>query len=77
MLLEIPLSQTIYLKNRLAMLVISSILWQDIKCDILENLCTTIKIESLLLFYIGKPKTKSIDTLTKGSWGTSKGVYKL
>ena len=39
------------------------------------NPSTTIKIESLLLSFLGSPKTKSIDMSTHDSFGIGKGVY--
>ena len=44
---------------------------------ILENLSITTKIESLTLFDLGKPSTKSIDMSTQSFLGTGKGAYKL
>jgi hypothetical protein len=64
------------LKNRSTMLVASSVLWQNIKCVILENLFTTTKLESLPLFELGKHIIKFIDISTQGSLGTFKEVYK-
>ena len=46
------------------------------KCAIFENLSTTTKIESLPCFDLGKPKTKSIEMSTHGSFDTGKRVYK-
>ena len=45
------------------------------KCAILENLSTTIKIESLPFLDLGKSKTKSIEIATQGALGKGKGVY--
>jgi hypothetical protein len=69
-------SQTIFLKNKSAMLVALWVVWKNIKCVILENLFTTTKIESLPFFDLGKPNIKSIDISTKGSLGTGKKIYK-
>jgi hypothetical protein len=44
--------------------------------DILKNLSTTTKIESLPLFDLGKPKNKSIEIFTQGFLGRGKGIYK-
>jgi len=41
----------------------------------LKNLSTTTKMESLPHFDLGKPKTKSIEMSTHGSFGTGEGVY--
>jgi hypothetical protein len=49
------------LKNRSAIFVVSSVLWQAIKCVILENLSTTTNIESLPFLGLGRPKMKSIE----------------
>jgi hypothetical protein len=46
------------------------------KYAIFENLSTTTKMESLPHFDLGKPKTKSIEMSTYGSFGTGKGAYK-
>jgi hypothetical protein len=74
-LLGTPWSHTISLKNKLAMLVVSSVLWHRMKCVILLNLSTITKIESLPFFVLGSPKTKSIDMSTHGPLGMGKGVY--
>jgi len=63
------------LKNRSAIFIASSVLWQAIKCAILENLSTTTNIESLHFLDLGRPKMKSIEISTQGSLGTGKGVY--
>jgi hypothetical protein len=42
---------------------------------ILENLSTTTKINSLPFFYLGKPKTKSIEISKQGLVDTNNGVY--
>ena len=57
------------------MWVASSVLWQDMKYAILENLSTTTKIESLPFVDLGKPKIKSIEISTQGALGIGKGVY--
>jgi hypothetical protein len=77
MLLNIPWSRAISLNNKFVMLVASFVLWQDIKYIILENISTTIKIQFLPFFYLGKPSIESINILTQGSLGTNKEVYKL
>lgn len=69
------MSCTISLKSKSVMWVASSILWQDMKCTLLENLSTTTKIESLPFFELDKPKTKSIKISTQGALGTGKWVY--
>jgi hypothetical protein len=46
------------------------------KCAIFENLSTTTKIESLPLFVLGKPKTKSMLMSSQGTLGTGNGMYK-
>jgi hypothetical protein len=46
------------------------------KCIILENISTTIKIESLTLFNLGKPKIKFINISTQDFLDISKRVYK-
>ena len=74
--LGIPWSFTISLKNKLAMLEASSTLWHGMKCAILENLSTTTKIKSLPLLDLGNPKTKSIETSSQGTLGIGRGVYK-
>jgi len=76
MVLGTPWSHGISLKNKSAMLVASSILWHRMKYAIFENLSTTTKMESLPHFDLGKPKTKSIEMSTYGSFGTGKGAYK-
>ena len=48
------------LKKSLAMLLVSSTLWQDIKCVILLKRSTTTKIESKPPYVLGSPKTKSM-----------------
>jgi hypothetical protein len=63
------------LKNRSAIFIASSVLWQAMKCAILENLSTTTNIESLPFLDLGRPKIKSIEISTQGSLGTGKGVY--
>jgi hypothetical protein len=63
-------------KNKLAICDTSSLLWQAIKCDILENLSTTTNIESWPLFVLGNPSTKSILISSDGVVGAGKGVYK-
>jgi hypothetical protein len=63
------------LKNRSAIFVVSSVLWEAMKCVILENLSTTTNIESLPFLDLGRPKIKSIETSTQGSLGKGKGVY--
>ena len=57
------------------MWVASSVLQQDMKCAIFENLSTTTKIETLPFLNLGKPKTKSIEISTQGALGMSRGVY--
>jgi hypothetical protein len=63
------------LKNKSVVFVASSVLWQAMKCVILENISTTTNIESLPFLNLGRPKIKSIETLTQGSLGTGQGVY--
>jgi hypothetical protein len=63
------------LKNRLAIFVASSVLWQTMKYFILENLSTTTNIKSLHFIDLCRPKIKSIEISTQGSLGTGKGVY--
>jgi hypothetical protein len=63
------------LKNRSAIFIASSVLWQAMKYAILENLSTTTNIESLPFLDLGRPKMKSIKISTQGSLGTGKGVY--
>ena len=53
----------------------TSVLWQDMKYAIFENLSTTTKIESLPFLDLGKHKIKSIEILTQGALGTGKGVH--
>jgi hypothetical protein len=55
----IPCNLTISLKNKVAMWEASSLLLQGMKCAIFENLSAK-KIESLPLFVLGKPNTKSM-----------------
>jgi hypothetical protein len=62
-------------KNKSAIFVASSILWQAMKCAILENLSITINIESFPFLDLGRPKMKSIEISTQGSLGIGKGVY--
>lgn len=57
------------------MCVASSVLWQDMKWAIFENLSTTTKIESILFLDLDKPKTNSMEISTQSALGTSKGVY--
>jgi hypothetical protein len=52
------------LKNRSAIFVASSVLWQAMKYVILENLSTITNIESLPFLDLGRPKIKSIETST-------------
>jgi hypothetical protein len=66
---------TISLKNKVAMWEASSLLLQGMKCAIFENLSTTPKIESLALFVLGKPKTKSILMSSQGTLGMDNGMY--
>jgi hypothetical protein len=63
-------------ENRIAICEASSLLWQAIKCDILENLSTTTNIESWPLLVQGNPNTKSILISSHGVVGVGKGVYK-
>jgi hypothetical protein len=63
------------LKNRLAIFVASSVLWQAMKYFILENLSITTNIKSLHFIGLRRPKIKSIEISTLGSLGTGKGVY--
>jgi hypothetical protein len=63
------------LKNKSAIFVASSVLWQAMKCVVLENLSTTTNIEYFPFLDLGRPKIKSIETSTQGSIGTGKGVY--
>jgi hypothetical protein len=55
------------LKNKLAIFVASSVLWQAMKGVILENLSTITNIESLPFLDLDKPKIKSIEISTQGS----------
>jgi hypothetical protein len=59
------------------MLVASSILWQYMKCVILENLSITTKIKFVPLLNLGKPRSNFIDISTQSFLDTDKGVYKL
>jgi hypothetical protein len=63
-------------KNRLAICDASLLLWQAIKCDILENLSTNTNTESWPLFVLGKPNTKSILISSHSVVDIGKGVYK-
>jgi len=45
------------------------------KCVILENLYTTLDMESIPFINLGKSRIKSIRISTKSSLGTGKGVY--
>jgi len=47
------------------------------KYFILENISTTIKIEFLPFFYLGKRSIETINILTQCSLSTYKEVYKL
>jgi hypothetical protein len=76
MLRGIPCNLTISLKNKVAMWEASSLLLQGMKCAIFENLSTTIKIESLPLFVLGKPKTNSMLMSSQGTLGMDNGMYK-
>ena len=52
----------------------SSVLWQGIKCAILENRSTTTKTESRPLFVLGHPNTKFIERSIRGALGMGIGV---
>src|SRR3954466_11629223 len=71
-----PCKHTISLKNRLATCDASSLLWQAIKCAILENLSTTTNILSWPYLVRGNPNTKSILISSQGVVGVDSGVYK-
>jgi hypothetical protein len=75
MLLGTPCSRMTSLKKRSTIFVVSSVLWQTMKCVILENLFTTTNMESLPFLDLGKPKIKSIEISTQCFLGTSKSVY--
>jgi hypothetical protein len=66
----------ISLENRLAICDASSLLWQAIKCDILENLSTTTNMESWPLFVRANPNIKSILISSHGVVVAGKGVCK-
>jgi hypothetical protein len=57
MLLGTPCSCIIPLKNKFTMLIALFFLLHVMKYIILENLSIATKIESLPIFYLGKPKT--------------------
>ena len=69
MLLDYPCNLTTSLKNRLATCVASLVLKQGMKCAIYENISTTTRIESWLLWVLGNPKTKSMLTTSHGQLG--------
>src|SRR5664279_3565769 len=71
-----PCKRTMSLKNRLAICDASSLLWQAIKCAILEKRSTTTKIESCPLLVLGNPNTKSMLISSHGDVGVGRGVYK-
>jgi hypothetical protein len=76
MVCGIPCNLTISLKNKVAMWEASSLLLQGMKCAIFYNLSTTTKIESLPLFVLGKPKTKSMLMSSQRILGMGNGMYK-
>src|ERR1044071_9268553 len=71
-----PCSRTISLKNKLATLKASSVLWQTIKWAIFENRSTTTKIESLPFLVLDNPTIKFMLRSVHGELGIGKGVYK-
>jgi hypothetical protein len=63
------------LKYNYATLTALAVFLHAIKCTILENLSTTIKIESLPFWVLGKPNTKSMLTFVHGHFGIGRGQY--
>ena len=75
MLLGTPYNQTTSLKNRSVVFIALLVLWQDMKCSILENLYAITNMKSLSFLDLGEPKIKFIEIWIQGSLGTCKSVY--
>ena len=71
----IPINLVTSLKYSSSILVASLVLLQAMKWAIFEKQFTTTKIESLLHWVFGNPKTKSILTSTQGAVETGNSVY--